>query len=128
MPDKPLITKITDLVIQQTIRQRIPTIVFLSDITSSELIKNIISRLCGSKNDIFGDTLSTPWAKVADIMEELAEIPLLVREISDTDKMHTDAEGFIGEMKKNKGLVIINSEHVQGKQFTTKENISIMFL
>lgn len=128
MPGKPLITQITDLVIQQTIGQRIPTIVFLSDITSSELIKNIISKLCGSKNDIFEDSLSTPWEKVAGIMKELAEIPLLVKENSDIDEMHTDVEYFIEKMNKKQGFVIINSEHVQAKQFTTKENISIMFL
>ena len=37
-----IITKITDIVIQQTIGQKIPTVIFLSDIDKGSLVKNII--------------------------------------------------------------------------------------
>lgn len=72
MADNGLISKITDIVIQQTVNQKIPTVIFLSDIDKGSLLKNVISKLYGSDENIFADYSFTPWEKVAEIMKNLA--------------------------------------------------------
>jgi len=46
-----IITKITDIVIQQTIGQKIPTVIFLSDIDKGSLVKNIIWSIKGGTQE-----------------------------------------------------------------------------
>lgn len=130
MADNNLIKRITDIVIQQTIGQKIPTVIFLSDIDKGSLLKNVISKLYGSDENIFADYSFTPWEKVAEIMRNLAEIPLLLKETSDLNEIKTETESFIAGMEGKKGLVIINlKENVSEQKFNTdKENIQIIVI
>lgn len=122
-----IITQITNLVLQRTIRQKTPTVIFLTGVEKSDLIKNIIRSVKdGNRNE---ETFtSDDWKEVSDIMWNLAEIPLLVKETSDYNEIKSETEIFIKEMNHSKGLVIINLKDVQSKDFTTKENISIIVL
>ena len=122
-----IITKITDIVIQQTIGQKIPTVLFLSDIDKGSLVKNIIWSIKGGtqEEDKF---LSDDWQKVAEIMQTLAEVPLLLKETSDINEIKVETENFIKEINKGKGVVIINAEGAQTNQFLSKDNISVIIV
>ncbi len=122
-----IITKITDIVIQQTIGQKIPTVIFLSDIDKGSLVKNIIWSIKGGtqEEDKF---LSDDWQKVAEIMQTLAEVPLLLKETSDINEIKVETENFIKEINKGKGVVIINAKGVQTNQFLSKDNISVIIV
>jgi hypothetical protein len=122
-----IISKITDIIIEQTVNKKIPTVVFVSEDDFDELTKSVISRLCGS-DDVFLNPSMTPWAKVAEIMKELAKIPLIVSESNDIDTIKCAIERFIKELNDEKALVIINSGNVTINDFTTGENISIIIL
>ena len=126
MADNNIITKITDIVIQQTIKQKIPTVVFLSNIDKGSLVRNIIwSIKDGNKNE--NTFTSDDWERIAEIMQKLAEIPLLLKETSDINVIRNDTENFIAEMDNRKGLVIINlEEKISETEFTTDKNISII--
>jgi len=130
MADDGLISKITDIVIQQTVNQKIPTVIFLSNIDKGSLLKNVISKLYGSDENIFADYSFTPWEKVAEIMRNLAEIPLLLKETFDINEIKIETENFINGMEGRKGLVIINlKESISEQDFITdKENISVMII
>ena len=127
MTEDNLIKTITDIVIENTVNQRIPTVVFLSDIDKGGLVKNIIWSIKGG-NQEEEKFLSDDWQKVAEIMQTLAEVPLLLKETSDLKEIKTETENFIKEINKGKGAVIINAKGIQVKDFTTKENISIIIL
>ena len=128
MADNDLIVNITDIVIQQTINKKIPTVIFLSDIDKGSLLKNVISKLYGSDENIFADYSFTPWEKVAEIMQRLAAIPLLLKETSDINEIKTETEEFINSLGKTEGLIIICTNEDAFSQFTKKENISIIVL
>jgi replicative DNA helicase len=120
-----LITHITDIVVEKTIKQKIPTVVFLSHIDKGSLVKNIIwSIKDGNKNE--NTFTSDDWEKIAKIMQNLAEIPLLLKVTSDINDIQKETENFINEMNKRTGIVIIDSDNIQTKDFTTKKNISII--
>ena len=127
MADNDLITQITDIVIQQTINQKIPTVVFLSDIGKNDFVKNLFWTIKGGNKDT---STFTPddWKEVANIMTELSEIPLLLQETTNIDEMRTNAECFINEINKGKRLIIIASKDniFTDIPFTKKENISII--
>ena len=127
MTEDNLIKTITDIVIEKTVNQRIPTVVFLSDIDKGGLVKNIIWSIKGG-NQEEEKFLSDDWQKVAEIMQTLAEVPLLLKETSDLNEIKTETENFIKEINKGKGAVIINAKGIQVEDFTTKENISIIVL
>ena len=122
-----IITKITDIVIQQTIGQKIPTVIFLSDIDKGSLVKNIIWSLKGGTQDE-DKFLSDDWEKVAEIMQNLAEVPLLLKETSDINEIKVETENFIKEINKGKGVVIINAKGAQTNQFLSKDNISVIIV
>ena len=129
MPENSLLARVTELVTQQTINKKIPTLVLLSEeLSKSDLLKNIVNNLCGNRNDIFSDSSSVPWQEISDIMLQLAEIPLLVKETANINDIRIEAESFIKELNKAKGLVIIDSDSFHVNQFTTDENISIIVL
>ena len=129
MTEDNLIKTITDIVTEKTVNQRIPTVVFLSGTDKGSLLKNVISKLYGSDENIFADYSFTPWEKVAEIMQTLAEIPLLLKETSDINEIKTETENFITGMEGKKGLVIINlKENISAADFTIGENISIVVL
>ena len=125
MTDNTLITHITDIVVEKTIKQKIPTVVFLYHIDKGSLVKNIIwSIKDGNKNE--NTFTSDDWEKIAKIMQNLAEIPLLLKVTSDINDIQKETENFINEMNKRTGIVIIDSDNIQTKDFTTKKNISII--
>ena len=127
MTEDNLIKTITDIVIEKTVNQRIPTVVFLSDIDKGSLVKNIIWSIKGG-NQEEEKFLSDDWEKVAEIMQNLAEIPLLLKETSDIGEIKTETENFIKEINKGKGVVIINAEGTQANQFLSKDNISVIIV
>lgn len=128
MADNDLITQITNIIIEQTINEKIPTVVFLSDIEKRVLVKNLFGTIKGGNRNTETFT-QEEWKEISNIMEELAEIPLLLKEINNINKLKEDTENFIVSMEGRKGLVIINSkENISDKNFTTNENISIMII
>lgn len=127
MTEDNLINAITVVVIEKTVNQKIPTVVFLSDIDKGGLVKNIIWSIKGG-NQEEDKFLSDDWQKVAEIMQTLAEVPLLLKETSDLNEIKKETENFIKEINKSKGAVIINAKGIQVEDFTTKENISIIVL
>lgn len=129
MADNNLVSKITDIIIQQTVNQKIPTLVILSGINKGDLVKNIIQTLKGGNSD--ENTFSSDeWEVVAEIMQRLAEIPLLLKESTDINEIQTETEEFIINLGKTEGLIIIccNKDTFTRTQFTKKENISIIVL
>ena len=65
---------------------------------------------------------------IPEIMQNLAEIPLLLKETSDIGEIKTETENFIKEINKGKGVVIINAEGTQANQFLSKDNISVIIV
>ena len=130
MADNNILKQITDVVIQQTVNKKIPTVVFLSeDLSKEDLIKNVIKILKGGIYDENAFS-SEDWQLISDIMLKLAEIPLLLKETSDIKDIQSETENFIKSLDKNKGLVIIDSKDdiFTSVPFTKKENISIIIL
>jgi hypothetical protein len=128
MVDSGLISKITDIIIQQTVNQKIPTVIFLSNIDKGSLVKNIIWTIKDGNRDE-KDFTSNDWEQVAEIMRTLAEIPLLLKETFDIKEIKTETENFIAGMEGRKGLVIINSkEKISAAEFTAGKNISVIVL
>ena len=126
MTGNDLILRITELIIEQTISQNLPTVVFLSVNEKGDLVKEIIRNLKGGTQDE-NDYTPEDWMRVAQIMEQLAEIPLLIKKTSDKNYILTETKTFIKGMSGQKGLVIIDSEEsILAKEFTIGENISII--
>ena len=126
MTGNDLILRITKLIIEQTISQNLPTVVFLSVNEKGDLVKEIIRNLKGGTQDE-NDYTPEDWMRVAQIMEQLAEIPLLIKKTSDKNYILTETKTFIKGMSGQKGLVIIDSEEsILAKEFTIGENISII--
>jgi len=128
MADNNLITKIMDIIIEKTVKQKIPTVVFMS-IKREDLVKNLFWTLkSGNKNE---STFSQDdWNQVAEIMQKLSGIPLLLKETTDVNYIKTETQTFIAGMEGKKGLVIINSkEKISEQNFNTdKENIQIIVI
>ena len=126
MADNDLIAQITDIIIEQIVNQRIPTVVFLSDIKTDNLVKNIIWTIKGGNKDT---NTYTPddWNEVVKIMTDLSEIPLLLQETTNINEIKANTEYFIKEVNSGKGLVIVNSE-VSDMPFTKNKNISIIIV
>ena len=59
-------------------------------------------------------------------MQNLAEIPLLLKVTSDIQDIQKETETFIKEINKRTGIVIIDYDNIQTKDFTTNKNISII--
>lgn len=127
MPDKDLITRITDIIINKTVNKKIPTIVFMS-IKREKLVRNLFWTLKHGNKDESTFT-EEDWREVSEIMEKLSDIPLLIKETTDADYIRNGTETFITGMEGRKGLVIINSkENIFEKDFTTGGNISIIVI
>lgn len=125
MADNALITKITEIIVEKTVNQKIPTVVFMS-IKKEELVKNIFWTLKSGNKDESTFT-KEDWNQVAEIMKQLSDIPLLLKETHEVDDMKKETEKFIASMDGRKGLVIINSkENISTTEFTEKRNISII--
>ncbi len=125
MADDTLITKITEIIIDKTVNQKIPTVVFMS-VKREELVKNLFWTLKEGNKDESTFT-QEDWNQIAEIMKQLSGIPLLLKETGEIDDIKKETETFIAGMDDRKGLVIINSEgNISDKDFTTGENISII--
>ena len=127
MTEDSLITKITDIIIKKTVKQKIPTVVFMS-IKREDLVKNLFWTLkYGNKDE--NTFTEEDWKQVAEIMKQLSDIPLLLKETSEVNDIEKETETFITGMEGRKGLVIINSDKkTLDNKFTTSENISIIFI
>ncbi len=127
MTENSLITKITDIIIEKTVKQKIPTVVFMS-IKKADLVKNLFWTLKSGNKDESTFT-EEDWNQVAEIMRNLAEIPLLLKETADANYIKTETQTFITGMDGRKGLVIINSkENISEKDFSIKDNISVIVI
>ena len=78
MTEDSLITKITDIIIKKTVKQKIPTVVFMS-IKREDLVKNLFWTLKSGNKDESTFT-EEDWNQVAEIMKQLSDIPLLLKE------------------------------------------------
>ena len=127
MADNNLITKITDIIIEQTVNKNIPTVVFMS-IKREDLVKNLFWTLKSGNKDESTFT-QDDWNQVAGIMKQLSDIPLLLKETTDVNYIKTETQTFITGMDGRKGLVIIDSkENISDKDFTKKDNISVTII
>ena len=128
MTENSLIIEITDIIIEQTVNKNIPTVVFMS-IKKEDLVKNLFGALKSGNKD---ESTFTPddWNQVAEIMQQLSNIPLLLKETIDINYIKTETQTFIAGMEGKKGLVIINSkEKISEQNFNTdKENIQIIVI
>lgn len=128
MADNDLIAQITDIIIEQTVNQKVPTVVFMA-IKKEDLVKNLFWTLKeGNKNE--STFTQEDWKQVAEIMQQLSNIPLLLKETIDINYIKTETQTFIAGMEGKKGLVIINSkEKISEQNFNTdKENIQIIVI
>ena len=121
------LTKITEIIVNETVNKKIPTVVFMA-IKKEDLVKNLFLTLkSGNKDE---STFSQEdWNQVAEIMQKLSGIPLLLKETTDVNYIKSETQTFITGMDGRKGLVIIDSEeNISATEFTTEENIFIMIL
>ena len=119
------LTKITEIIVNETVNKKIPTVVFMS-IKKEDLVKNLFLTLKSGNKDERSFS-QEDWNQVAEIMQKLSGIPLLLKETTDVNYIKTETQTFITGMEGRKGLVIINSkENISDKDFTTTENISII--
>jgi len=118
------LTKITEIIVNETVNKKIPTVVFMS-VKKEDLVKNLFLTLKSGNKDERSFS-QEDWNQVAEIMQTLAEVPLLLKETSDLNEIKKETENFIKEINKSKGAVIINAKGIQVEDFTTKENISII--
>ena len=127
MADNNLITKITDIIIEKTVKQKVPTVVFMS-VKKEDLVKNLFWTLKSGNKDESTFT-QEDWKQVAKIMQQLSNIPLLLKETIDVNYIKTETQTFIIGMDGRKGLVIINSkENISEKDFSIKDNISVIVI
>ena len=127
MTEDSLITKITDIIIEKTVKQKIPTVVFMS-VKREDLVKNLFWTLKSGNKDENTFT-EEDWNQVAEIMKQLSDIPLLLKETTDVNYIKTETQTFITGMDGRKGLVIINSkEKISEKDFTKRDNISVIVI
>ena len=127
MTENSLITKITDIIIKETVKQKIPTVVFMS-VKREDLVKNLFWTLKSGNKDESTFT-EEDWKQVAEIMKQLSDIPLLLKETADVNYIKTETQTFITGMDGRKGLVIIHSkENISEKDFSIKDNISVIVI
>ena len=121
------LTKITEIIVNETVNKKIPTVVFMS-IKKADLVKNLFWTLkCGNKDE--NTFTEKDWNQVAGIMKQLSDIPLLLKETADANYIKTETQTFITGMDGRKGLVIINSkEKISEKDFTKRDNISVIVI
>ena len=122
-----LLTKITEIIVNETVNKKIPTVVFMS-IKKEDLVKNLFLTLKSGNKDENSFT-QEDWNQVAEIMKQLSDIPLLLKETIDINYIKTETQTFITGMDGRKGLVIISSkEKISEKDFTKKDNISVTII
>jgi replicative DNA helicase len=127
LTENSLITKITDIIIEKTVKQKIPTVVFMS-VRKEDLVKNLFWTLKSGNKDESTFT-QEDWKQVAEIMKQLSDIPLLLKETTDVNYIKTETQTFITGMDGRKGLVIIHSkENISEKDFIQKDNISVIVI
>ena len=121
------LTKITEIIVNETVNKKIPTVVFMS-IKTEDLVKNLFLTLKSGNKDERSFS-QEDWNQVAEIMQKLSGIPLLLKETADVNYIKTETQTFITGMEGRKGLVIINSkEKISEKDFTKRDNISVIVI
>ena len=122
------LTKITEIIVNETVNKKIPTVVFMS-VKKEDLVKNLFLTLKSGNKDERSFS-QEDWNQVAEIMQKLSGIPLLLKETADVNYIKTETQTFITGMEGRKGLVIINLKENMSEQdfIIDKENISIMII
>jgi len=121
------LTKITKIIVNETVNKKIPTVVFMA-IKKEDLVKNLFWTLKSGNKDERSFS-QEDWNQVAEIMQKLSGIPLLLKETTDVNYIKSETQTFITGMEGRKGLVIINSkENISDKDFTRKDNISVIVI
>ena len=122
------LTKITEIIVNETVNKKIPTVVFMS-VKKEDLVKNLFLTLKSGNKDERSFS-QEDWNQVAEIMQKLSGIPLLLKETTDVNYIKTETQTFITGMEGRKGLVIIYSKGSISEQdfITDKENISVMII
>ena len=100
------LTKITEIIVNETVNKKIPTVVFMS-IKTEDLVKDLFLTLKSGNKDERSFS-QEDWNQVAEIMQKLSGIPLLLKETTDVNYIKTETQTFITGMEGRKGLVIIN--------------------
>ena len=127
MTEDSSLTKITEIIVNETVNKKIPTVVFMS-VKKEDLVKNLFWTLkYGNKDE--NTFTEEDWKQVAEIMKQLSDIPLLLKETHEVDDIKKETETFITGMDGRKGLVIISSkEKISEKDFIQKDNISVIVI
>ena len=113
------LTKITNIIVNETVNKKIPTVVFMYE-KKEELVKNLFWTLKSGNKDENTFT-QEDWREVSEIMKKLSDIPLLLKETIEIDDIKKETETFIIGMDGRKGLVIIHTnENIS--DFTEKGN------
>ena len=122
------LTKITEIIVNETVNKKIPTVVFMS-IKTEDLVKNLFLTLKSGNKDERSFS-QEDWNQVAEIMQKLSGIPLLLKETADVNYIKTETQTFITGMEGRKGLVIIHSkENISEQEFINhKDNVCIIIL
>ena len=81
MTENSLIIEITDIIIERTVNKKMPTVVFMS-VKKADLVKNLFWTLKSGNKDENSFT-QDDWNQVAEIMKQLSDIPLLLKETTD---------------------------------------------
>ena len=121
------LTKITEIIVNETVNKKIPTVVFMS-VKKEDLVKNLFLTLKSGNKDERSFS-QEDWNQVAEIMQKLSGIPLLLKETTDVNYIKSETQTFITGMEGRKGLVIIDSkEKISEKDFIQKDNISVIVI
>nr|MCR5265928.1 hypothetical protein [Cyanobacteria bacterium RUI128] len=119
----------TNIILGQTIKDKIPTVVFLSDISISDLTKDVFGKL--TKHESFTMESLTPkeLLQVAEIMMSLTEIPLIMKEVKDFECTKKQISEFVKELGENKGIIILNCNQYNSETLPKcTGNISIILI
>ena len=101
MTENSLIIEITDIIIEQTVNKNIPTVVFMS-IKREDLVKNLFWTLKSGNKDESTFT-QDDWNQVAEIMKQLSDIPLLLKETSEVNDIKKKQKPLLPACTEEKG-------------------------
>lgn len=115
---------IVDIILNKTIKENIPTVVFLSNIKETDIVKRLFSIKTQKE---YKEEKFTPydWSKLADTMLKLANIPLVIKQIDSVKNTFNKIYDFNAELKKSIGLVIIECGEYDFSKIENTKNIVV---
>ena len=119
---------ITEIIVDETVNKKIPTVVFLYE--KKEDLVDYILRAIKSNHKELNEYTSEDWKELSEIVDTLSATPLLLKQTTDIDDIRKETENFIAGMDDRKGLVIIHSkENIPEQEFINhKDNVCIIIL